>query len=420
MQRPRYFDYLIVGGGIAGVTAAEEIRRADARGTILILSQEKHPLYSRVLLPKYASKKIERHKIFLRSWEQYQTQRIDVAVGVEVLGVNFDTREVVTHHDETIAYGKMLIASGGEPRQWHIQGGDAENIFRMQTIEDADRVRDALPRLAKNPEPYALVEGAGFIGLEFLAIASSYGFNSHLFIKDAQMFGGAFDEQGWEILSGHLEHNRVTIHTGTEIKYIAADPAGLVGHTNTSEEVAGAFVGLGIGIERNYNAFAVRGIDIKNGIRTNQCLETSIPRVWAAGDVAEFHDPVFGEYRVVCNWANAFLQGRVAGANMAARHGERFELNAVSSYSITNFGYHITLVGKTDLTDGVDCIARVWQGARVAYERLFFEGGILKGAALINRFQDKAAITRLIARRANILQYKESLRDPAVDISTFV
>lgn len=419
MDRPLFFDYLIIGGGVAGVTAAETIRSLDNHSSILIISREEHPLYSRVLLPSYIRGKIAREKVFLRSWDQYQKLRIDIATHVEVLGINFETREVVTSRDEKIAFGKLLISTGGAPRGWRVNGSELGNIFRMQTIEDADKIHEAVPALASGVDRGALVIGGGFIGLEFMETARHYGFETHLFLKDKQMFGDDLDDAGWQILSDNFKRNRVTIHESTELKYLSTSPDHfLIGHTNASEEIGGSWLGLGIGVERNVTPFAVPGLDIKQGIVTNQFLETSISKVWAAGDVAEYFDVSFDEHRMIGNWTSAFLQGRVAGANMVAKHDEKTELRTVSSYSITNFGYQLTFVGKTSPGEGIESITRTWPDNPNAYERLFLKGGWVQGAILINRFQDKAAITKLISSRKDLTSAKESLRDPYVDLSS--
>ncbi|MEK7576847.1 MAG: FAD-dependent oxidoreductase [Patescibacteria group bacterium] len=421
MEKPLFFDYLIVGGGVAGVTAAETIRSIDGHGTILIISREDHPLYSRVLLPNYVRQKITREKLFLRTWEQYQKLRIDVATRAEVIGVNFDTREVVTNREEKIAFGKLLISTGGTPRGWRVNGSELPNVFRLQTIEDADKIRESISALAASADPRALIIGGGFIGLEFMETAVHFGFETHLFLKDKQMFGEDLDEQGWHILSDNFKRNHVIIHESTEIKYLSESPEQpLVGHTSTSEEISGAWLGIGIGLERNVTPFAVAGLDIRRGVRTNQFLETSLSRVWAAGDVAEYFDVLLDEYRIVSNWTNAFLQGRVAGANMAAQHDKKTELRAVSSYSINSFGHQLTFVGKTSPTDGVESIVRTWPDNPSAYERLFLKAGRLQGAVLMNRFQDKAVISSLISSKKEFVSAKDSLQDPYVDISSLV
>lgn len=430
MARPAFFNYVIIGGGVAGVSAAEAIRRRDAGGSILIILQEAHPLYSRVLLPNYARRKIEREKVFLRSWEQYQALRIDVSVGERVIGVNYETREITTSRDQIIAYGKLLIAAGSTPNAWSMRGEELGTVFRLQTIEDADRIRETMPKLQQSGKP-ACVIGGGFIGLEFIETAVSYGFETHVLLRGRWLFEGAITEEGWDMLSHTYERNNVKMHPSTELKYLAAPKEQqteegevkqnldyCVGHTNTNEELPMSWIGVGVGIARNIAPFSTQGFETGKGIRTNQYLETTQPHVWAAGDIAEYFDVSIGEYRVVGNWTNAFLQGKIAGENMASE-SEKKQFETVSTYTITNLGNQFTFVGKTELSDGMHDIVRIIPENR-AYERLFIKNGTIQGAVIINRFSSKAPISALISSRTDISSFEESLRNPYAEITQII
>lgn len=158
------YDYLIIGGGIAGVTAAEAIRGEDPAGTIGILSDERHLLYSRVLLPSYLKKRIKRERVFLRTAKDFTRRRIDLYRDKAAIAVDIKRREVAAADGETFGYKKLLIASGGKtnrlPADW---GG--EQAYGLQTLDDADRLLVAIPNIR---EP--LVIGSSFIALEFIEI----------------------------------------------------------------------------------------------------------------------------------------------------------------------------------------------------------------------------------------------------------
>lgn len=408
------YDYLIVGGGVSGVTAAEEIRRKDKRGSILILSREEHPLYSRVLLPHYVRGKIAREKVFLRKPEDYERQRIDLALGEEATGLDLEMRRVSTSGHRYISFRKLLITTGGDPARWQV-AETASRILRFQTLEDADAIRKTLNEYRDYSHPQALVVGGGFIGLEFIESAVQYGFHTNLFLKGTKYFGEVLEEQGWELLRKNFEKHDVAIFPETEILTLSEE-GNMVTADTGSEKVKGHFLGLGIGLDRNLGMFRDAGLKTREGIWVNEYLETSHPDVWAAGDVAEFTDLILGGQRIDGTWTNAVLQGKVAGENMAWK---RTALHAVSTYSISNLGFYITLVGNTLVGAGMNDMIRLWP-REAGYERLFFRGDVLEGAVLINRFRDKAPITSLIEKQFSLGSAKDKLPNPSFDVHSLI
>jgi len=418
MPRIKRYDYLIVGGGIAGVTAAETIRQKDTSSSICIVSKESAPLYSRVFLPHYIRGKIPREKVFLRTLDDYTDKNIDVLVGKEIVVANFDMHEVRLSDKGILNYGKLLIATGSTPLRWRIIGEGLEPILRLQTIDDADRAEQVLRELKGKGD--ALVVGGGFIALEFLESAVAYGYKAHLLIKEKRFFAGQLDELGWGILEQNFARHGITSHTESEVKKLEQDDKGiLIAHTSTGETIKGVWLGLGIGVERNYGTFQGGGLKIGRGIVVNEYLELNVPDVWAAGDVAEVYYSKIGKSQLVGNWNSAFMQGRTAGINMAALDADnRVAFDAVPTYSINSLGYNITMVGDTSAGDDIETVARVWPDG-ISYERFFLRGGILQGAILINRFADKPSIAKLIKNNADFSEKRNNLHDPDYDITKF-
>lgn len=422
MSSMNRYDYLIVGGGIAGVGAAEEIRARDPHATILIVSKELEPLYSRVLLPLYVRSKIDRAKVFLRSFEDYERRRIDLASGEEAIGADFSKKEVVTSRHRIIKYSKLLIATGGDPKNWNIDGSTKDNTMRLQTLDDAERARSTLIRFREKKDRAAIVVGGGFIGLEFIESAAFYGFRTHLIMRENQYFGDALEERGWDLLKKNFIEHGAIVYPETEVISIEEEEVnGLIVHTNTSQKIKGSWIGMvGIGLARNLEAFRGEELETARGVLVNEFLESSVPDVWAAGDIAEYYDVILKKRQISGNWTQAVLQGKIAGTNMTVKSAdERRALQTVSTYSIVNLGFQITFVGNTQMDEGMDDVVRTWPENK-GYERLFFEGGLLRGVVLINRFQDKTVLGRLIENGLDLSQVKEDLADPYADIRTLV
>lgn len=399
------YDYLIIGGGIAGVTAAETVREADERGGIGILSNEPHLLYSRVLLPSYLKKRIKREQIFLRSREDFARRRIDLRLDKEATAVDTASRRVTLADGEEIGYEKLLISGGGRVHAWR-DGGAGERIWRLQTLDDADRLFAALGSI-RDP----LVVGSSFIALEFIEIFLQNGIVPRVLSRDERFFGGMLDAPGAALLEENFSRQGVRLFLGDAVRRVEAAGTGLRVAADRAGELAADALAVGIGIRRNIEFLADSGIACgRGGVLTDAFLETNVPGVFAAGDIAEYYDPIAGAHRLVGNWTNAVLQGKRAGLNLA---GRRAPFESVPSYAITNLGIQLTALGECDRR--LDAISRI-DPERRRYARFFLRGGALAGAFLINRFADKPHLSELILRKTDISRFTRSLGDMSFDI----
>lgn len=399
------YDYLIIGGGIAGVTAAETIRDKDHTASIAIISREPYVLYSRVLLPNFLKKRVDRDRLFLRKGEDFTNKRIDIFLGEEAAFVDVRQRQVGLSNHAVLGYQKLLIASGGKVEKW---GPDEYQnfIFRLHTIDDADKLRGAITSI-QNP----LVVGGSFISLEFLEIFVVNGITPTLLVRDPYFFGRFLDPAGGQMLSDNFERHGIMTQFGDSISEIYEHEKKFKVLTQGLRRLDCDSFAVGIGLERNTDFW--KGFDLtvgKGGILTNEYLETSQEGIFAAGDSAEFYDVIAGRNRVLGNWTNAFLQGKVAGLNMM---GERAAFKTVSGYSIMNLGFHITLLG--DYEDFTNTAVR-HDKVHKKYERFFLNDGVLKGAAIINGFEDKSQIAKLIEAKIPLGEYENRLSDFTFDI----
>lgn len=413
------FDYVIIGGGIAGVAAAETIRAHDHEGSIALISREPLPLYSRVMLPWYVRGKLNREQVFLRNVADYEKKGITLFLDHEAAGVNLERHEVHTNTGRIFSYRALLISTGGMPARWRAEGGEHPLVHRLQTIEDADRLRNTLETL--NPQSNVLVIGCGFIGLEFIESCIAYGARPLIIMPEAYAFerfmgpeGGRLLEEQWQRKGAAIMHHT----TIAALRSSEAGPpaarlpdeqgrAGIVALTTEGQAYHGAFAGVGIGIERNIGMLTGIGLEVKEGVMTNEFLETNNPGVFAAGDVAEYLDPILHKYLINGNWTSAYLQGSIVGENMARfLQGERADYRAfrkVPSYSLTHMGMHLAFLGACEknarFADESRRAARLeeqYDPLKRTYQQLFFDGARLVGASLINHPKDIPALIRRI------------------------
>lgn len=415
------YDYLIIGGGIAGITAAETVRERDPQATIGIISVEPHLLYSRVLLPSFLKNRIPREKLFLRTADDFTQKRIDLFGGKRASYVDFQRKEAGLGDGKAVGYEKLLLASGGSPavlsnkanneapylsRTFPEPRGKVRDLYRLHTLDDADRLHNDLDSI-KNP----MVVGGSFIALEFLDIFALRRLPVNLLFREPYFFSRFLDRAGGEMLEENFRRQGITVNADDELSEMSGSGGKYTVLTKRSRRIRGDAIAAGIGLERNLEFLRGSGVELgERGIKVNEYLETSIPGVFAAGDIAEFYDVILGKQRIIGNWTNAVLQGKRAGLNM---FGERSPFRNVSSYSITNLGYQITAVGECEAE--VEAIVR-YDPVRRQYERLCLREGVLVGAALINRFQDKVHIARLIETRTPLDSFRAQLGSTEFDI----
>ncbi|OGF82636.1 hypothetical protein A2924_00160 [Candidatus Giovannonibacteria bacterium RIFCSPLOWO2_01_FULL_44_16] len=390
-------DYLIIGGGIAGTTCAETLRSKDISATIAILDAEKQSLYSKVLIPAYLKGKAAREKLFLRNISQYQSQNIDLYSETVVAAVDTVKKEVLTHDNKQFAYKKLLIASGGIPKKINEIFSSTTPIepLVMRNIEDMDAIKAVIDGRMQNgnssrggQQEKVLVVGESFIALEFLEIFSMRGFEVHMLAR-GKYWGGEekFGDEGGRIMEDNFIRHGAVIHRNAEINFIKNDDF----YLKNGEHIKMPIWALGIGLMRNFSFLPDA---VKNtGLLCDEYLRTSEPDIFAAGDAAEYFDISLQRRVVAGNWTNAFLQGRCAAINMLSADGAAQAFKAVPTYTLVNLGINLTFLGMIGC-DTADDTFELSDENRLM--RVFLEKGKATGAVLINRFNDKITLSKLI------------------------
>lgn len=397
----RHVDHLVIGGGIAGVTAAETIRERDARASILVLGDEPEMTYSRVMLPHVVRGKTPEARTFLRTREGLAAKRIGFEAGVRVTRVDAGAREVHLANGSVVTFGKLLIATGGRAHAFDVPGGDDPSCLSFQTIEDARTL------IAHRGDKRAVVVGGGFIALELLMSFAAFGAETVSVVRGTGFFGRALGSVGQSRIDAVLAANGVVRRYGETVREIVRDDAGLVARLGSGIEERADAVGLGIGIERNVDLLAKEGaIAIKDGIVVDERLETSVPGIFAAGDVASSFDARVGRHRAAGNWQNAVFQGKVAGANMA---GDDVRYTTLTSYAITCFGLPILFSGATDGKG--ERIVRETPEALIEWH---VENGRVTGAVTVGPSTERAAVQRILTLAPEITDaLRTALEDPS-------
>lgn len=402
-------DFLILGGGIAGTTAAEEIRSNDQNSSIAIITQEADRLYSRVGLPHFLCQENTLESLFLRNRENYSEKNIQLITNLKVLKVDTVNKIVKTAKNQSFNYNKLLIATGGKVNQLSIPGNKLPEIVYLRTLEDAKKIKEIIS-ISQN----SVVVGGGFIGIGLVEGFITNGLKTTMIVREKSILENLIGENSGKLISQILKNKGVTVLTEAEVTDFIGDKRLLNVKLSTGSNIPADIVGIGIGINPDIDYLKDSGLKLNKGIITNEFLETSVANVWAAGDIAEFYDPLFEHYNILGNWANASLQGRMAGINMV---GVKNAFETVSLYSINFFNNNLSFLGDTLIDNNTEKIERVnLEDKKIA--RYLLRNDIIVGASLINLPTQRGIISRLIKDKIKITESKSKLADPNFDLST--
>jgi NADPH-dependent 2,4-dienoyl-CoA reductase/sulfur reductase-like enzyme/nitrite reductase/ring-hydroxylating ferredoxin subunit len=354
---------VIVGGGAAGFAAAEMLRRQDYRGSIVMLSSEAAPPVDRPNLSKdYLAGSAPEDWLPLRPDDFYADAAIDMRLNAEVASIDAKARHAVLAGGETIAYDRLLLATGAEPVRLPIPGADQPHVNVLRSLDDCRAIIASADGARR-----AIVIGASFIGLEVAAALRARNIEVHVVgLEQRPMERVLGPEMGDFVRALHEEHG-VIFHLGNTVTAIDGKRATL----KSGGAIEADVVIVGVGVRPRLALAENAGLAIDRGVTVNAYLETSIPGIYAAGDIARWPDPHSREDIRVEHWVVAERQGQTAARNML---GQREAFDAVPFFWSQHYDVPINYVGHAEKWDEIvvdgniaarDCLLRYKGGGRV-------------------------------------------------------
>ena len=305
--------HAIIGGGLAGASAAAALRKEGFDGRIVLVGEEGHRPYERPELSKKYLRAEPETDVFVHEPNFYADARIELLTGEPVTSID-PRAKTVAIGSNVIPFDRLLLATGAIPRRPRLPGADLDGVVTLRTIEDADAIRDRA-RAAGN----VVVVGGGWIGSEVAASLRQLGANVTLVAPTATPLERILGpELGAVYADAHTEHG-VRLVGGTVVDSFAGRDRVTAVHTADGQSLPAELVVMGIGAEPRVDLAATAGLAIENGVVVNDRLETSAPGIFAAGDVANAWHQLYRRQLRVEHWDNAKRQGRHAAGNMLGR-----------------------------------------------------------------------------------------------------
>lgn len=301
----------IVGASLAGATAAAALRDEGFDGEIHLIGAEAQPPYNRPPLSKgYLRQQEGFDALLVKPAGYYTEQRIELKLGARVTTIDAAQKFVALEGGERIAYDRLLVATGGRNRTLAVPGASLEGIFQLRTVEDCDRIRAATRRGRR-----AVVVGLGFIGSEVSASLRQLGIEVAAVEGARVPLARVLGDDVGEVLAGI--HRERGVELVLEDSVAAFEGSGRVERVRTTKGrvLECDMVVAGIGIVPNTELLAAAGAQVDNGVLVDARCRTSLPDVFAAGDVTNHLHPIFGRLRVE-HWNNGDQQGRAAARSL--------------------------------------------------------------------------------------------------------
>lgn len=344
---------VIVGGGLAGATAAATIRDRGFTGRLVLVAEENELPYIRPPLSKeYLTGSASRESTVVHPADWYRDHEVELIVGHRATALSTQARQLMIATGDVLAYDKLLLATGASARRYPSPAGDLPGVYHLRTVGESEALKHAL---ADGNRRVAIV-GSGWIGLEVASAARQYGNQVTVLGRETVPLNAILGDQVGSVFADLHRDNGVDLRMSVRVETLEGDANGVTGvRLDTGEIVPADVVVVGIGAVPNVGLAQAANLAIDNGIVVNAGFRTSDPHVYAVGDVASVFHPVLGQYLRIEHWANALNAGAAAGRALA---GDTVRYDEIPYFYTDQFDLGMEYSGYGPLTPGADVVIR--------------------------------------------------------------
>ena len=298
---------VILGGGmVAGYAAKQMVELGLRSGELAILSADSAVPYERPPLSKsFLAGKDSEDAIKISPESFYKQHGIELRLSCEVSALDVKRKRLILKGGDEFGFQKLIIATGARPRTLNIAGSQLHNVFYLRTLNDSKRIREAAEK-AK----HAIVIGGGFIGMEVTAVLAQKAIEVTMVLNDDRIWKRLFTPETSSFFEGYYTTRGVRIQKSSAVRELEGDATVRSAVLSDGQTISCDLVLAGIGVEPAIDLASNGGLEVGDGILVNEYLQTTNSDIFAAGDVANYQDIVFGKRRRVEHWDNAVSQGQ--------------------------------------------------------------------------------------------------------------
>jgi NADPH-dependent 2,4-dienoyl-CoA reductase/sulfur reductase-like enzyme len=396
-------NIVIIGGGLAAARLASEYRAAGGEEDVTIVSSEPDPPYNRPPLTKgFLRGDVEREATLVQEPEDYEESVIELLLETTVEAIHPDDHEVSLAAGELLEYGTLVLATGARPKQLPIPGADRVGVHTYRTLADAEAVREAAAEAHS-----AIVIGGSFIGSETAASLRMRGLNVALVEAGPTLMPQLRAPELSAELVELYRAEGVDVLLETQVEELTGNGRLLTGARTTDGRTLEGYLALiGVGVVPNVELAEAAGATVDNGVVVDERFLTSLPDVYAIGDVARFPDPVSGHLRRIEHWSNANAQGAHLGRQLA---GATEPYDEVAVFFTQLFDRKLQVLGEVELA--TECVLRgsLAEGRLIGFH--LADDGHLVGAVVHGHAADVAAELADLLRRQPVVDDPVRLTD---------
>jgi nitrite reductase (NADH) large subunit len=385
--------YLIIGNGVAGVTAAENIHKQDNKANITMITDEDLPFYYRIRLNEYISGDVSEGDLIAKRQEWYKEKGIQLRLKTRIVDVDAKKKIVMTQDNQKFSYDCLLVAAGSHSFIPPIKGAEKKGVFALRSIQDARNIT----AYARDIEDVVLI-GGGLLGLEAGNALKKLGKKVHVVEFFPRLLPRQLDVDGAQRLQGIMEAMGFSFRLGAKTKEILGEGQVTGVHLEGGETLSANMVIISAGVRPNLELSKPLGLESDKGIKVDGHLQTNQPGIFAAGDVAEFRGIPYGI------WPAAMEQGKIAGINMAEGN-ESYEGTTVAN-TLKVVGIDLASAGDIDVENKFE--SRVIADEKT-YKKIVIDNDRIIGCIMLGNTKGFIKITKAMSEKQDVSKTKDQI-----------
>ncbi len=396
-------NYVIIGNSAAAVGAVEGIRQVDSKGRITVISDEPYHTYSRPLISYWLAGKVAEDKMIYRDRNFYEVNSVTPVLGVRAEKINFKSKKVKLADGTDVPFEKLLIATGGKPIVPPMTGLNKKGVYSFLKFDDVKEIEKAVSAGSKK----AVVIGAGLIGLKAAEALAKLGVEVTVVELADRVLPAILDEHAASMVQEYLEKYGLKFELNNTVAKILGKSSVSGVALQSGAEIACDMLVVAIGVQPNTDLVKDTDVRVNRGIVVNEKMETSAAGVYAAGDVSEGFDIVYGTSRVLPLLPNAYLQGEVAGRNMAGAETVFAGGLAMNAIGFGDLPMLTAGIIKPD-SDEFEVLVQADPETK-SYRKAVLRNGCIVGYICLNRVDRAGILTGLIKDKVDVSGFKDRL-----------
>jgi 3-phenylpropionate/trans-cinnamate dioxygenase ferredoxin reductase component len=408
----RHVQYALIGGGLAAGNCARWLRESGAEGAILLVGREPDLPYNRPPCSKgYLQGKESRSDTLFRPAEWYEEQQVEALSRVSAMQLDISDRTVRLSDGRDVSFDKALVATGAGVRRLHAPGAELEGIHYLRTLGNSETIkRDAAGKRV-------VLIGGSYIASEVAASLTELGSSCTMVMLEPVVLSRGFGEQAGRFFQDRLQEHGITIHADDELeRFEGADGRVTKVITKSGLELDADAVVMGTGAQPDVMLARAAGLELgdSGGVVVDSRLQTPVPGIFAAGDMAEYESVVHGGRRIrIEHWDVAFNQGKTAALNMLG-HDQPHDVVPYFFSDLSDWA-SLEYVGPAFQWDQEIVRGSIDEGE---FSVWYLQDGHLAGALSVGRSDDLEHARRLIASGAALGDRVETLGDLSSDLAS--